>query len=110
MKKRSLTISTMSGIQRIMFCFCVVIILQIMLPNMAFADSSDAIANTLCIIVGALQGGIGKAIATIAIVVLGIGLFLGKLSWPLAVATAIGIGMIFGASELVTFISGGQTT
>lgn len=68
-------------------------------------QSSDTIANTLCIITQALQGDIGKAIATIAIVVLGVGLFLGKISWPLAVATAIGIGMIFGAAELVQWLS-----
>lgn len=68
-------------------------------------QNSDAIANTLCIITQALQGDIGKAIATIAIVVLGVGLFLGKISWPLAVATAIGIGMIFGAAELVQWLS-----
>lgn len=69
-------------------------------------DQGDVIASTLCIITKALKGPIGKAVATIAIVVLGIGLFLGKLSWPLAVATAIGIGLIFGSSEMVTWVSG----
>ena len=108
MKTRSL-ISSMSGIQTLMFCFCAAMLLSFLTPNISFASgtgaSNDAIAGVLCTIVCALQGGIGKAVATIAIVVLGIGLFLGKLSWPLAVATAIGIGMIFGASELVTWIS-----
>lgn len=69
------------------------------------SGNDDTIAQTLCIIVKALQGSIGKAIATIAIVVLGVGLFLGKLSWPLAVAIAIGIGLIFGSSEMVTWLS-----
>lgn len=75
----------------------------------ASGTGTDAIASVLCVIVTALQGTIGKGVATIAIVVLGIGLFLGKLSWPLAVATAIGIGMIFGASDMVSWISSGAS-
>ena len=74
----------------------------------AFADNNDAIGAELCNVVNQLQGGIGKAIATIAIIVLGIGLFLGKLSWPLAVATAIGIGLIFGAAGVVGWITSGN--
>jgi type IV secretion system protein VirB2 len=115
-KKESFTFSKMSSLQSIMLCLCVALVLTLLFPNISLATtttptssggSGDAIATVLCTIVNALQGGIGKAVATIAIVVLGIGLFLGKLSWPLAVATAIGIGMIFGASELVGWISTG---
>ncbi len=75
----------------------------------AFANNTDAITQVLCNVVNQLSGGIGKAIATIAIIVLGIGLFIGKLSWPLAIATAIGIGMIFGASSIVNWISSGTS-
>ncbi len=75
----------------------------------AFANTNtDAISDVLCNVINQLQGGIGKGIATIAIVVLGIGLFLGKLSWPLAIATAIGIGLIFGAAGIVGWISPGS--
>lgn len=115
-KKESFSVSNMSKMQTTMFCFCIAMFLTLLIPNTSFASapagsgaSGDAIASVLCTIVCALQGGIGKAVATIAIVVLGIGLFLGKLSWPLAVATAIGIGMIFGASELVGWISSSTT-
>ena len=73
----------------------------------AFAGNNDAISIVLCNVVGQLQGGIGKGIATIAIIVLGIGMFLGKLSWPVAIATALGIGLIFGAAGLVGWISSG---
>ena len=108
MKKEYFNSNNISLLQTAIFCFCIAILLSSLIPNTSFAasDSGDAIASVLCTIVGALQGAIGKAVATIAIVVLGIGLFLGKLSWPLAVATAIGIGMIFGASEMVGWISG----
>ncbi|AIL64866.1 Type IV secretory pathway, VirB2 components (pilins) [Rickettsiales bacterium Ac37b] len=76
-------------------------------PEVMAQTSNDAISTVLCNVVKQLNGPIGKGIATIAIIVLGIGLFLGKLSWGLAVATAIGIGMIFGAAQIVMWISAG---
>ena len=90
-------------------CMSFAFLYLILLGNEAFAasGSADAITQVLCNVIGQLQGGIGKGIATVAIVVLGIGLFLGKLSWPLAVATAIGIGLIFGAAGVVGWISSG---
>ena len=65
----------------------------------------DAISQALCNILGLLQGTAGQAIASIGVVVLGIGIFLGKISWPLAVATALGIALIFGAGTIVTMIT-----
>lgn len=76
------------------------------LPIEAAASGSDGISGALCNVIGQLNGPWGKGIATIAVVALGIGLFLGKLSWGLAISTAIGIGMIFGASALVSTIGG----
>lgn len=88
--------------------FGLVAFVTIVLPNVAFADAAtNGITNVLCNVVNQLQGGLGKAIATIAIIVLGIGLFLGKLSWPLALVTAIGIGMIFGAANIVDWVGQG---
>ena len=85
--------------------FCLITVI------MAFSNTAgaDQISATLCKVVTLLTGTAGKAIATIAIVVLGIGLFMGKLSWPLALATAIGVGLIFGAPQLVGWLSGGTT-
>lgn len=95
------------------FFICFIALFTVVLPNIAFAAdpsgysaSSTGLTGVLCNVVQQLQGGLGKAIATIAIIVLGIGLFLGKLSWPLALITAIGIGMIFGAANIVDWIGG----
>jgi type IV secretory pathway VirB2 component (pilin) len=88
-------------------CMVFAFLYLILVNQEAFANNTDAITQVLCNVIQQLQGGIGKGIATIAIVVLGIGLFLGKLSWPLAVATAIGIGLIFGAAGIVGWISSG---
>jgi type IV secretory pathway VirB2 component (pilin) len=79
--------------------------LFMMLPEISMA-SDDAIGCTLHKITHRLQGKIGRGIATIAVVFLGIGLFLGKLSWGLAVAIGIGIGGIFGADQIVTWLGG----
>ena len=93
--------------------FCLFAFFTVVFSEVAYADavatttSGGGIETVLCNVVKQLQGGIGKAIATIAIIVLGIGLFMGKLSWPLAVVTAIGIGMIFGAASIVEWVSSG---
>jgi type IV secretion system protein VirB2 len=75
----------------------------------AFAENTtaggDAISGVLCTIVAKFNGPLGKGIATLAIIVIGVGLFLGKLNWAVAVATAIGIGLIFGAGNMVTWIA-----
>lgn len=77
----------------------------------AFAASTDAASNdvvgqTLCRLVANLSGGIARGIATIAIFSVGVGLFLGKLNWGIAAATAAGVGIIFSAPKLVAFLSG----
>jgi len=57
-------------------------------------------------LVANLSGGIARGIATIAIFSVGVGLFLGKLNWGIAAATAAGVGIIFAAPKLVAFLSG----
>lgn len=85
------------------------------IPEFALAEGSSGgdqtgVGDVLCKIVNALTGTIGKAAATIGIVVLGLGLFMGKTSWTLAVVTAIGIGLIFAAPKVVGWLSGGDAT
>jgi type IV secretory pathway VirB2 component (pilin) len=87
------------------FAFCLIGLIAI-ISNTAAANDSTAIDQVLCKVVKLLSGTVGKAVATIALIVLGIGLFMGKLSWPLALATAIGIGFIFGAPSVVNYLAG----
>ena len=74
----------------------------------AFATGAgnDVVGATLCRLVANLSGGIARGIATIAIFAVGVGLFLGKLNWGIAAATAAGVGIIFSAPKLVAFLSG----
>jgi type IV secretory pathway VirB2 component (pilin) len=64
------------------------------------------IDQTMCTVVTMLTGTIGKAIAIFAIIFIGVSLFMGKVSWGLAISTAIGIGAIFGAAGIVDTLSG----
>lgn len=70
------------------------------------ASKNDVIGETLCRLVANLSGPTARAIATIAIFAVGVGMFLGKLNWGIAAATAAGVGVIFSAPELVAFLSG----
>ena len=70
------------------------------------AEDNDVVGQTLCRLVANLSGGIPRGIATIAIFSVGVGLFLGKLNWGIAAATAAGVGIIFSAPRLVAFLSG----
>ncbi len=72
------------------------------------AAQETVIGETLCRIVGVMQGSFAKALATIAIFVVGLGLLMGKSSWPVAAVTAVGVGILFKAPDLVAFLSGEQ--
>ena len=82
-------------------------------PELALADGGalDELGNKLCDIVATLTGNIGVAIATIAIVFLGIGAFFGKVNWGLCVIVSAGIIAIFGAASIVGSLDdGGEGT
>jgi type IV secretory pathway VirB2 component (pilin) len=68
--------------------------------------AEDVIGNTLCNITSALTGQIASAIATMAIFTVGVSLFMGKMQWGTAAATAAGVGIIFGSSKLIAWITG----
>ena len=63
------------------------------------------IANVLCNVIHVAQGATGKTIATLVIISMEIGLFLGKITWGVAIAVAVGMGVLFGANTLVSFLS-----
>ena len=86
--------------------FCLVALTMISSDAFAATDTSG-LSTALCKVVTLLTGTLGQAVAMIALVALGIGIFLGKLSWPLALATAVGITFIFSAGKIVGWITGG---
>lgn len=90
------------------------IAVTIAMPDLAFADvksdaSSDTvIATVFCNIIKWFTGTTGKGIATIAVIIIGIGALMGKVSWGMAIIVGIGVALIFGAASLVNSIAGNQ--
>ena len=66
------------------------------------------ISNIICNAVNQLTGTIGRSIAILIIISLAISLFLGKVSWGMAIAVAVGMGILFGAKDVVKLLSGGE--
>lgn len=69
-------------------------------------SSGGAIGQILCNVVSWFTGRIGQGIATLAILVIGIGALMGKVSWGMAIIVGIGVGVIFGAPSIVDALGG----
>ncbi len=74
-------------------------------PDASFADTGGPFDKMLCMVAGWFTSGTGRAIATIAVIFLGIAAFFGKVTWGLALMFAVGIFAIFGAGEIVNAIA-----
>ncbi len=74
--------------------------------------SSDptGIITIFCNVINQATGGVGKVICVLILISMAIGLFLGKITWGLAIAVMVGMGMLFGATGLVDLISSGSNT
>lgn len=87
---------------------CLVFVLgaaAIMLPDMVYAGYGNALEEVLCKAVGLMTGPTGKALATIAITIIGIGALLGKVSWGIALIVAVGVALVFGAGTIITAVT-----
>ncbi len=71
----------------------------------AAAGNPMDITTALCRVINLLTGSVGQAISVIAIIALGIGMFLGKVNWGIGLAVVAAMGLIFGANTLVMLIS-----
>lgn len=100
-------------------CFCVMLTAALFIvPQEVWAQTvgatgggvggKNAIQTVLCNITDLLNGPTGKAIATIAIIIVGVGALMGKVSWGMALIVALGVALIFGASSIVDAIAGNK--
>lgn len=92
----------------LLFGFIVAITTSATNVSYAADTAEDGITGPLCKVVNLLTGPIGKGIATIAIVFLCFMLFVGKISWGVAIATAIGVAAIPAAPKLVAYVTDGD--
>ena len=93
---------------RQIFLMFAVIVGASIVPDAAFA-AGNAIEKALCNVVLLMTSTTGKAIATIAVIVVGLGALMGKISWGMALIVALGIALVFGAASIVDAVGGGTT-
>ena len=89
-------------------CFCAVYAVMLM-PEMAMAGitGGGTIGNLLCNVADWFTGPVGQGIATLAIIVAGLGALMGKVSWGMAIIVGIGVAVIFGAPTIVSELGAG---
>ncbi len=78
-----------------------------LLPTAALAAEPSGLSDTLCDVVSWFTGRLGAGIATLAIIVIGIGALMGKVSWGMAIIVGLGVGIVFGAPSIVAALSPG---
>ncbi|MCA1439366.1 TrbC/VirB2 family protein [Ensifer sp. IC4062] len=93
-------------IARAAAAFLMACIMSIGATEPAFAQATGGIENVLENIVTMLTGNVAKLLATIAVIIVGIAWMFGYLDLRKAAYVVLGIGIIFGASEIVSTISG----
>ena len=75
-------------------------------PSGAYAaDGAEALTQVLCEIVSWFTGYVGKAIATLAIISLGLGALFGKLDPGRGIIIVCGIAFMFGAADILEALS-----
>lgn len=89
-------------------CFCAVYAVMLM-PELAMANvtGGGTIGNLLCNVADWFTGPVGQGIATLAIIVVGLGALMGKVSWGMAIIVGIGVAVIFGAPTIVAELGAG---
>lgn len=83
-----------------------VLLVTIGIPEISWA-AVDSVSWVICGIIDMILGTFGRALATLAIIFLGIGAMLGKVSWGLALTVVVGIAVVFNSEGLVTALVGG---
>ena len=103
----------MKFIKPFLFIFCMFFVFfSSTLPSHAAGDTekiktaSYEVTQVICNVINLIQGPTGKTIAILVVISLAIGLFLGKITWGVAIAVAVGMGVLFGANTVVGYVAG----
>lgn len=78
----------------------------LLVPQLAVAAADEPLTDALCAVVGWMTGSTGAAIATLAVIIIGVGALLGKVSWGMAIIVGLGIATIFGSQTLMEALGG----
>ena len=81
--------------------------LALMEPAMAQSAGFTTLQTVLTQITSAVAGPIGRSLATIGVMLVGLAWVFGQMDFRRAGAVIVGIAVIFGASEIVSSMTGG---
>ena len=74
------------------------------------AGTNTPFGTVFCTVVGWFLSNTGKGLATLAVIIIGIGALLGKVSWGMALIVGTGVAIVFGAIGIVDAIGAGAET
>lgn len=90
----------------VMLCFALVFAMGITNSFATTNQAADDFGKAICTIPEAvITGSIGRAIATIGIIIIGIMATLGRITWTQAMVVGVGISVIFGAAALAGMLA-----
>ncbi|MDR0423664.1 MAG: TrbC/VirB2 family protein [Rickettsiales bacterium] len=73
------------------------------------SQSGGSMGTVLCNILQFVTGPIGKGVASLAIIGVGVGFFSGKVSWSALIAVTLALATLFGSPAIIRVISGDKT-
>jgi type IV secretory pathway VirB2 component (pilin) len=86
---------------------CIGLVITVGLAEPAFAQTAN-IEGVLQNIVNMLTGNVARLLATLAVIIVGIAWMFGYLDLRKTAYVVLGVAIVFGASEVVTTLTGGQ--
>ncbi len=86
---------------------CMSLVLSIGLVQPAFAQTAN-LEGVLQNIVNMLTGNVARLLATLAVIIVGIAWMFGHLDLRKAAYVVLGVAIVFGASEVVSTLTGGR--
>jgi type IV secretory pathway VirB2 component (pilin) len=69
-------------------------------------STNVTISVMFCNVVNWFNGPIGKGVATLAVIIVGLGALFGKVSWTMAIVVSMGVALIFGGTTIVSALGG----
>jgi|GEM_PF-973663 len=79
------------------------LLIFILLPFPVFAGN---ISDVICNLIIPFTGLTGKAVASVAVIAIGVGALYNKISWSMAFTIAFGIAIMFGAASIASSLGG----
>ncbi|WP_371253574.1 TrbC/VirB2 family protein [Orientia tsutsugamushi] len=92
----------------LMLCFFILILSTSSIVNANGTAGDDIIGDKLCNIVGILSGRTTKALCLVAIIVLGVTTFMGRVNMSTAIITVSAIVIVTQAPAVLKFVSGSE--